>query len=279
MKALAGIVWVVLFCVGYATAARGEQPTPAARGLDSRRIEVRFTQSAPYSTATEVNHRLGTREPPPAYDLEKEKFEVIIPDTTTTNAVCGLFVWVSPSDSPRIPSDWMPQLARHKLLVAGAYNTGNNRNFIDRFRLALDAAFNMPKRFATDPKRVYIGGFSGGGRIASMLGVSYADVFTGTLAVCGVNFYTTLPAGRGLNYPPGYAVDYKMATLAKKQGRFVLLTGEKDPNRDNTKAVYERGFKWGGFARALYIEVPGMGHSVPATKDMEVALTFLDQEL
>jgi len=239
------------------------------------RREVVFTQSAPYASGPEVIRRLGLTEKAPAYDLAKEKLRILSPTDEATNAAWGLFVWVSPGDSPGIPTDWEPELARRKLLFVGAFNTGNARHPIDRFRLALDAVFNVRQRYRVDPRRVCVAGLSGGGRIASMLGVAYADVFRGTLAICGVNFYTTVPAGGGRFYPASYVTDPNVLSLARRSGRFVLLTGEQDGNRENTKAVCGQGFKRNGFANVLYLDVRGMKHSFPSAKVLATALNYL----
>ena len=99
---------------------------------------------------------------------------------------------------PSIPEDWEKVLSEHKLLAIAAYHSGNRRNPASRMQLAVDAAFNMRRRFNITPRRVYISGVSGGGRVASMVGIAYADVFAGTFPIVGVNFYKPMPAlGRG----------------------------------------------------------------------------------
>ena len=65
--------------------------------------------------------------------------------------------------------------------------------------------------------------------------------------------------------------------IAKSKGRYVLVTGEKDMNLANTRAVFEHGFKKEGFKRALLLEVPGLAHSPPAADWLEKGLEFLDR--
>src|SRR5207248_2287400 len=109
----------------------------------------------------------------------------------------GLFIWISASDAPRIPADWEAVLAARKLLFIGAVQSGNKRDILDRIRLAIDANVGMRKRCRIDGRRVYVSGFSGGARVASMVGVAFADLFSGAMPFMGVNFYTELPAGDG----------------------------------------------------------------------------------
>ena len=252
------------------------QPSKSAPVIPGRR-NVQFQQAAPYSSSTEIRRRFRGQAHMPPYDLLKEQFQILIPETYSplSKTNWGLFVWVSPSDSPGIPADWEAVLARQQLLFVGAYNSGNERNAFDRFRLAVDASLNMRQRFHIDGKRIFISGFSGGGRVASMLAVGYADVFTGTIPICGVNFYTDLPAEEGKIFERSYVPEGGLAALARKSGHFALITGENDPNRANTKAAYEQGFKKYGFSHVLYLEVPQMGHSNPSGEWLEKALNFL----
>jgi predicted esterase len=253
------------------------QDTPADSSSPERR-EITFTQTAPYSDETNLTRHFGYKVPLPAYTITNESFRVIIPESYSTNGSWGLLVWISPSDDPMIPADWRTELVKHQLLFVSASRSGNERHPLDRFRLALDATCNLCRRCKVDRRRIYIGGFSGGARIASMLGVAYADIFTGTLCVCGVNFYTDIAALHGQYYPATFTPDLGVLLLGKRSGRFVLLTGEQDENRENTQRVSASGFKREGFRNVLYLEVPGMGHSMPAATVFSTALDYLAGE-
>ena len=86
----------------------------------------------------------------------------------------------------------------------------------------------MRQRFNVDPRRVYISGFSGGGRVASCLGVAYADIFSGAMPFMGVNFYRDVPAPHGKKFRLNYLPHKDLLAIAKKDGRFVLVTGSDD---------------------------------------------------
>lgn len=255
-------------------AAEGSDTNAVAPG----RTDAQFSESAPYASRTEVLRRLGAGSGAvvPDYDISKEQFQIIQPAAYATNTAWGLFVWISPAEDARMPPDWEPELARHRLLAVSAHNSGNNRRTFDRVRLALDATCNMCRRFNIERKRIYVGGFSGGARVASILGVAYADIFTGTLCVCGVDFYQKIPFAREQFYPATYLPNPHVLPLAKRNGRFVLLTGENDVNRENTKLVLEKGFQHEGFRNVLYLEVPGMKHALPGAEVLNTALDYLD---
>jgi hypothetical protein len=237
--------------------------------------DARFSSPAPYSSDAELGRRLGIKTPPLGYDISAERFRVGIP-SDSTNRASGLFVWVSPGDDPRVPPAWATELAKRKLFFVSAYASGNERNAIDRCRLALDAACNLCRQHKIDPERIYIAGFSGGGRIASILGVSCADIFAGCMPMCGVDFYRDVPFGRGQSYPATYRANPQLLRRAREHGRFVLLTGEFDENRENTNATVERGFRAERFRHVRYMEVSGMRHTLPSAAVFGTALDSLE---
>jgi predicted esterase len=246
--------------------------------LGSANEEAHFTDRAPYSDATNITRHLGYTVELPPYSVTNESFRVLIPRIPPTNGSWGLLVWISPDDQSTIPSDWQSELSNHTLLFVSALHSGNSRHPLDRFRLALDAACNMCRRYNVDRRRIYIGGFSGGARMASMLGIGYGDIFTGTLCVCGVNFYTDLPISGGKYFPGTFVPDQGVLLRAKRSDRFVLLTGENDENRENTKSASVSGFKREGFRHVLYLEVPAMGHEMPEGRILAQALDYLDSQ-
>jgi hypothetical protein len=240
--------------------------------------DVVFHEAAPESSNSELKRRFHATKTPPAYEIAKERFRVVVPESYRHDALAwGLFVWVDPSPHPNLASDWAHVLAEKKLLFVAAYNTGNSRNLFDRCRLAIDAVHNMKKRFHIDGDRVYVSGLSGGGRVSSMLGVACADVFTGAFPIVGASFYKPIPTGKPNEvWPSLYQPEASILAQAKGRNRYVLLTGEKDFNRENTLGVYNDGFKADGFHHVLYLDVPGLGHERPPSDWLAKGITFLD---
>ena len=225
----------------------------------------------------EVKARLHCIENPTPLPPAKDTFQLVVPKNYRPDERWGVLVWVSPSDSPRIPPEWEEVLVRHRLLFVGAVKAGNNRNILERIQLAVVASAGMRERFRIDERRVYVSGFSGGGRVASMLGVAYADMFTGVASFMGVNFYTDLPSADGKKlYPPQFIPDEEVLEIAKRRSRFVLVSSERDFNRADTRIVWEQGFKKEGFPAVAYLEVPGIGHLLPSAEWFEKALQFLE---
>ncbi len=264
---LGGAVAVVLAM----SSTHGEDRVTPARQV------IQFSESAVQSGAEEVKWRLHSLENPGAFEIAKEKFQLIVPKEYRAEERWGLFVWIGAGAAANIPADWEAVLAKKKLLFVGALNSGNPRNIFDRVRMAVDAGVGMRKRFRIDERRVYISGFSGGARVASMVGVAFGDIFTGAIPFMGVNFYTDLPMPGGKAYPPSFIPDDQVLEIAKKRGRFALVTGEKDFNRPEIQSAFDNGFRKEGFASAVYLEAPGGGHAMPPATWLEQGLDFLDE--
>ena len=267
------LVGVILISLAGRFGGFAQESAPAAIGRD---VTQQFTNSAPYSSAAQITRHFGYTVPLPAYDVASERFHVIAPKSEETNQPWGLLVWISAENKAQVNDGLVAQLAAHRLLLVSPFKSGNDRHPLDRFRLALDAVCNMCRLYLVDTTRIYVGGFSGGSRIASMLGVAYGDLFAGTLCICGVNFYLDVRGPGGEQYPGTFIPDPGALARAKQVARFALVTGETDPNRPSTKVLAQSGFKLEGFKRVLYLEVPGMGHAIPGAAPLKQALDFLE---
>jgi dienelactone hydrolase len=198
-----------------------------------------------------------------AYDLAAETYEVFVPDTYRPGEKAGLLVWVSPGASGAIHNpDLLKVLAERRMIWIGANNSGNTRPRWTRMGLALDAVHNMKRLYDLDESRIYVIGYSGGGRTASALAMVYPEAFDGAFCVYGVDFYraVAVPDKPGAHWPPAYPPPPRSeARRVKQEHRYVLLTGELDFNRAQTK-VYYGELVDDGFAHVTYLEIPGASH-------------------
>jgi hypothetical protein len=245
--------------------------------VPGERTTIQFAQSPPQIEAEQMQLRLHSKEMPGTYDVAKETFEILVPKDYKATEPHGLFIWVGASAAPSIPKEWEAVLAEKKLIFVGARNSGNPRDIFDRMRMAVDANYNLRKLYNVDGRRVYVSGFSGGSRVASMLGVCFGEMFSGTICFMGVNFYTDIPMGANKAYPPGYIPDDQVLPLAKKFCRYVLVTGTKEMNHAETLSTYENGFKREGFASVKLLDVPDQKHAPPAAEWLRKAIEFLDE--
>jgi hypothetical protein len=238
---------------------------------------VQFTQPAPYSSDEELGRRFGYGVLPPGYDISGERFRVEVPPTGPTNTTFGLLVWLSPGDDAVFPPVWQDELARHEFILVLPLNSGDERNPADRLRLALDATCNACRKYRIDRKRIYIGGYAGGARLASMLGIACSDIFTGTLCVGGVGFHLHVVVSGNQYYPGSFYPNPQLVEQARTKEGFVLITGEGDPNFELIKVVAEKGFRRDGFKRVLLLQAPGIGQTPPEPGTLNQALVFLEK--
>jgi hypothetical protein len=253
-------------------------------------FQLTFTERSPLSTNKELCARMGwplldEEAAKSDYKLAEESFEVYIPPTYTGEKPFGLLVFVSPGGGGSLKgydgrNKWQSIIDAHELIWVGPNKIGNDRVARPRMSIAIDAAVNMQTRYKIDPNRVYIAGVSGGGRIASMLGVGYPDVFKGGFYMIGCNFYRREPSieQKGSYRPSYYVPPTKIYEMAKKQVKHVFLTGDTDGNREQTQ-IYYKGFVRDGFQHCTYFQVPGMGHSPPPQDWFEKGIAALDAPL
>lgn len=272
---------------------QGSVPEPPERAIlapepqRTGRYRTRLTERSPLGSIEEYARRYGIdaariRASDPAAGtrpIAEETFEVFVPDGYAPGNPHGLLVWVSPgpfggTESP----DTQRLLAEHRLIWIGANDSGNARPRWDRTALALDAVHNMKRLYSLDERRIYVAGYSGGGRVASGLAIAWSDLFRGGMFLCGCDFYRELdvPDRPGARWPAAYRPGEALKRRAREEGRFVIVTGTRDFNRSSSRAIYE-ALREDGFRQAALLEIPGASHYSPLAPDwLARALDALD---
>jgi dienelactone hydrolase len=126
--------------------------------------------------------RSGPPLPEQSIELANERFAFYVPTQAPPPKGYALLVFVPPWDEAGVPRDWLSALDRHAMIYVSAAHSDNSASVLERREpLALLGAANMLRRYPIDPERVYIGGFSGGARVAERLALAYPDVFHGAL--------------------------------------------------------------------------------------------------
>jgi hypothetical protein len=234
-------------------------------------FQLAFAERHPESAYERMAQRYGWAATPEAgatYAIGDEPFDVNVPADYDGTVAYGLVVHTD-AGSTGNPYVYKDLMGPRRLIWIGATKVSNDRNVACRFGLALDAVWNMTKRYKIDPKRIYATGMSGGGRCASMIAPTYADVFTGGgLYVVGCNQPT---------WPNEKQVGKPIHELAVGH-RYAFLTGEKDFNRQDTKGVLD-AYKSQGFKHVEYFETPGMGHEFSPPEWYAKGLDFVDSAL
>lgn len=269
------------FSVLLAFASASAEPASPAKSTRTGRFEVKFIEASDLASQKESQKRFRWKEKPQEFRLEDETFQVFVPDEYQPDGTWGAFVWISPTENGFMcPEPWLDVLARRKLIWIGADRSGNNRLIDHRVRLAVEAALQVQNLYAIDPDRVYAAGFSGGGKIAGMCAIVYADVFRGTFSICGPTFYRNIPTGvkKDELYPQAfYAPPAKMLKVAKEVNRHVLFSGDDDFNLQPTRQKYALGYEKDKFRNILLLIQPGLAHQLPSAEYLEKGIEFLDR--
>ena len=159
-----------------------------------------------------------------------------------------------------MPIGWKPVFDEQNLILISADQSGNGTRTKTRMMLAALAPYVAAERYKIDPGRIYVSGFSGGGKVASIASIQFANLFSGAIYICGVEFWPK--------------VSPALLSLAKSH-RYVFVTGSDDFNRQLTRRIYGR-YERAGMANIDLITVPGMAHSTPGEEHFREAMRYLD---
>jgi len=173
----------------------------------------------------------------------------------------GVVVFVSPTDSGKPPDGWLELLQQRRLSWVAAEDFGNRQPSAQRVLVAVMGLSLAQRSTTLDRKRIYIGGMSGGGRIASMTATRFPQMFSGGLYIVGANFW--MPD------------DAKLKQLAA-QNRYVFITGNEDFNHLDMKSVYSR-YRKKGLNSSLLMDIHDYGHEYPDVEQLGQAIAFLDE--
>ena len=273
--------FLLLFCGVFLTASAISDTAAEFTGL---RSDVVFSDYFPLSRSAELLHRLlsplnadragkklahsavALRDQP--IDLAQERFAVFVPSHSPAQGY-GLLVFVPPWENATLPLGWAEILDRHGVIFVSAANSGNTANVLDRREpLALLAAHNITQRFRVDPERIYIGGFSGGSRIALRLALGFPDLFRGALLNAGSD-----PIGDAQTpLPPA-----ELFSRFQEMTRIVYISGQNDAvNVDKDAASTRSMVEWCAFD--WYAErSPWADHEVARPTVLGRALDMLDK--
>ena len=173
----------------------------------------------------------------------------------------GVLVFVKTGDSGELPGgNWAAELDRQNLIWIAAENYGNNRPSAKRVLAALAGLKLIESTETIDSKRLYIGGISGGGRIASQIITRFPQTFSGALYIVGADDWTARE-------------EPFLARIA--ENRYVFITGSYDFNRHDMQRMFSK-YKGAGITQSLLMDLPRFGHEYPDAEQLGIAIDFLD---
>jgi hypothetical protein len=258
--------------------ARAQEAADSSAGLQRNVI---FSDYSPLSGSVELAHRTlsplanveiarATKNAalrPQPIDLAEERFSVYVPAQRPSRGY-ALMVFIPPWQDAHLPPGWAAVLGQHGMIFVSAAKSGNEEKVLDRrIPLALLGAYNVMRRYPIDPDRVYVGGFSGGSRVALRTALAYPDLFRGALLNAGSD-----PIGDGEELLPPDDLFAKF-----QNSRLVYVTGSQDnwniqhdlASRDSMKA-------WCVFGTAIET-MYRVGHESAVPYSVDRAIIALDQ--
>ena len=180
----------------------------------------------------------------------------------------ALLVFVLPDDSVSLPPDWKRPLAERGVLMVVVRGAGNRIDlFSRRIPRILEATSLARARWRIDPERTWIGGFSGGARVAQRVAMAWPDVFTGTLQFAG-----SVVVGTARLAPP----PVELARRLQQRTRFVLASGQQDPRNRTNDGRARESMQALCFADVVVRSPPRLDHWVPEGRELARTLDALE---
>jgi len=259
---------IVGFALALAALAQEAASPPAQPPQDpGLHKDVVFTHSGPLSSNPELGHRaltpltwqavqarakaaglMLTEQP---VDVTLEKYLVYMPKRKPAQGY-SLLVFIPPWEDAELPQGWADALDQHGTILVAAVHSGNSQTSLGRrMPLAVLGAINAIIAYGVDPERVFIGGMSGGSRVALRTALAYPDLFRGAFLNAGSD-----PIGDPeLTVPPR-----ALFKLFQSRTRLVMVTGEEDAvNIDKDRSTLASTSDW-CVANAETLTVPRTGH-------------------
>jgi predicted esterase len=234
---------------------------------------VVFSETTPLADLGEIERR--TR--PPLYasritaygqgvDPAKESYVLHVPAQRPPQGY-ALLVFVPPWDEARLPAGWAAILDEHGVIFASAHHSSNQTDIRSRrMPLALIATASLTRKYAIDPSRVLIGGFSGGAIVAMRLALAYPDVFHGALLDSSGD-----PIGN-------VEVPIPSADLFRKfqeESRLFYITGDNEPKIQTESTTSMHSMRDWCVFHIDQVVMPHTGHDVANPSALDRALTAL----
>ena len=196
-------------------------------------------------------------------DMGQEiSWQMYVPDNYDPDVPAGLLVFVSPTTKGWLPNAWRPVLDEQNLIMISADMSGNGTRTKKRLLHAALAPYVAAESYSIDPQRIYVSGFSGGGKVASIAAVQFANLFSGAIYICGVVAWPEVSAGQ--------------LALAKSR-RYVFITGSDDFNRKLTRRLYAK-YEKSGMKNINLLTIHGMAHNIPGEEHFREAMNYLDAD-
>ncbi len=224
------------------------------------------------SAATRLDwvYALANQSPaePPAtllnnYQSTQQAFELFVPEQYSPDKSWPVILFVSPDNRGTGFQAWRRVCSREQIIFASPHAAGNNTPMPTRIRIVMDVLDDLRRRYNVDPDRTYIGGFSGGGRVACSIAFALPEYFGGVLPVC---------AGGELRE------ESSLRRRVIDRLSVAHLTGESDFNRGECERLHQTELSGVGVRCRTWV-APELGHAIPNADILAEAFEWLEAGL
>ncbi len=132
-------------------------------------------------TAAELNHLLLSDE--------MIEWSVYVPDHYSPQRPPGVIVFVPSLSRGALPDNWRTLMDEKNLIWMGPRVAGASEPSNERVLKAILAPYAIADRYAVNRERVYIAGYSDGGKVANLVQAADPVMFSGGLYICGALFW------------------------------------------------------------------------------------------
>lgn len=225
------------------------------------------SKTGEYTATSTVLELLGENDAQPFREKipidQHIAWEVYVPGNYDPGNPAGVLVFINSRNSGKIEPEWKEVMENSNLIWIGANESGNEVEVPQRVAYALLAPRLIINSYAVDPERIYLSGFSGGSRVASMVATEYNRLFKGAIYNSGANFWGDAALSRYQEMNPNH---------------YIFITGTEDFNLEDTREVHA-AYLQAGIKNSKLMVVPAMAHKRPAAADLEMAIHYLDSRL
>ena len=203
-------------------------------------------------TARNLNHILLANE--------KVEWRVFVPWDYDPGSPPGVLVFISSIDWGGIPEEWVPVMNSHNLIWVSPSQAGGSAPVQERIIKAILAPRAVDVDYTVNEERIYIAGFSDGGKVANLVQAADPAAFRGGIYMCGALFW-------------GEKTPAKLDLM--RGNRHVFIRGCSDPKEREVRGVYEE-YRKAGFEGAELITVQTRRRRLPEPKYVDQAIRHLD---
>jgi hypothetical protein len=203
-------------------------------------------------TADSLNHILLADQ--------KIEWRMYVPHRYDAAKPPGVLVFVSSVDWGGIPDEWRPVMEDRNLIWISPGMAGSSTPVQERVIKSVLAPRAADVDYKVDSERVYIGGFSDGGMVASLVQASDPGTFRGGIYICGAL---------------SWRQDQPARLNEMRTNRHAFIRGCFDPKERDIENVYDE-YREAGFEQVELITVETRRRRLPEPQYVDRAIRYLD---